>query len=266
MVLFLFNFITTLPFFTVDHTRVILEDVEGDDTDYINANRIVTSDEGDLYRKEYIATQGCLTATRADFWQMVWQEQTRVIVMTTKEVERDRPKCVKYWPDLDEAENFGPFAIKNMSEEVNQTAGYILREFQVSKKQQNNEAEEQRKIFHFHFQAWPDHGVPSDPGCVLNFLEVVNAKYESLEPVPGAIVVHCSAGIGRTGTFIVIDIIIDQIKRQGLNCEIDIQRTIQAVRSQRSGMVQTEAQYKFVYMAVEYYIDTVRKRGEANQV
>ena len=102
--------------------------------------------------------------------------------------------------------------------------------------------------------------------CVLNFLEVVNAKYESLEPVPGAIVVHCSAGIGRTGTFIVIDIIIDQIKRQGLNCEIDIQRTIQAVRSQRSGMVQTEAQYKFVYMAVEYYIDTVRKRGEANQV
>ena len=114
MVLFLFNFITTLPFFTVDHTRVILEDVEGDNTDYINANRIVTSDEGDLYRKEYIATQGCLTGTRADFWQMVWQEQTRVIVMTTKEVERDRPKCVKYWPDLDVTENFGPFAIKNM--------------------------------------------------------------------------------------------------------------------------------------------------------
>lgn len=78
--------------------------------------------------------------------------------------------------------------------------------------------------------------------------------------------VHCSAGIGRTGTFIVIDMIIDQIKRQGFECEIDIQRTIQMVRSQRSGMVQTEAQYKFVYMAVQHYIDTVRIAMEAKQV
>merc|ERR1712223_2379464 len=92
-----------------------------------------------------------------------------------------------------------------------------------------------------------------------------NSKQESLEPNPGAIVVRCSAGIGRTGTFIVIDIIIDQIKRQGLDCDIDIQRTIQMVRSQRSGMVQTEAQYKFVYMAVSHHMETVQKRMEAEQ-
>ena len=83
---------------------------------------------------------------------------------------------------------------------------------------------------------------------------------------PGPVIVHCSAGIGRTGTFIVIDMIIDQIKRQGLDCEIDIQRTIQMVRSHRSGMVQTEAQYKFVYLAVQHHIETVHRRIQAEQV
>lgn len=119
----------------------------------------------------------------------------------------------------------------------------------------------------FIFKAWPDHGVPNDPGCVLNFLHDVNAKQDSLEKgSDGPIIVHCSAGIGRTGTFIVIDMIIDQIKWFGLDCEIDIQRTIQMVRSQRSGMVQTEAQYKFVYMAVQHHIDTVEHRLRAEKV
>lgn len=121
------------------------------------------------------------------------------------------------------------------------------------------------------FKAWPDHGVPSDPGCVLNFLQDVKDRQEQLmqehpDNPPGAIVVHCSAGIGRTGTFIVIDMILDQIDKQGLNCEIDIQRTIQMVRSQRSGMVQTEAQYKFVYLAVKHYIETVAQRREEDKV
>ena len=190
---------------------------------------------------------------------MVWQEDTRVIVMTTKEEEKNKVKCAKYWPDFENIINFGPFVIKNVEEK--ETQDYTLREFLVSK----NKSEE-RRIYHYHFQAWPDHGVPSDPGCVLNFLADVTIKQESLEPRPGPIVVHCSAGIGRTGTFIVIDMIIDQIKRQGFECEIDIQRTIQMVRSQRSGMVQTEAQYKFVYMAVQHYIETVRIAMEAKQV
>ena len=102
---------------------------------------------------------------------------------------------------------------------------------------------------------------------MLNFLHDVNAKQESLEPKScGPIIVHCSAGIGRTGTFIVIDMIIDQIKRLGQECEIDIMRTIQMVRSQRSGMVQTEAQYKFVYMAVQHHIETLNHRMMAEKV
>merc|ERR1740123_3000638 len=105
-----------LPF---DHTRVILKDVEAGNIDYINANRIVQDEEQHfVHKKEYIATQGCMQNTRSDFWQMVWQEETRVIVMTTKETERDRPKCVKYWPGVDETETFGPFIIKSIREET----------------------------------------------------------------------------------------------------------------------------------------------------
>ncbi|XP_035233634.1 tyrosine-protein phosphatase non-receptor type 11-like isoform X1 [Stegodyphus dumicola] len=248
-----------LPF---DHTRVILRDVDPNvpGSDYVNAN-IITPDEdttGDGPKKYYIATQGCLHNTVADFWWMVWQENTRVIVMTTKEIERGKNKCVRYWPDENQTKEVGKFVLKNIAE--SSTTDYILREFLLTKE----ECTETRTIYHYHFTAWPDHGVPSDPGCVLNFLHDVNHRQESI-PAAGPIVVHCSAGIGRTGTFIVIDMIVDLIKRQGLDCEIDIQRSIQMVRSQRSGMVQTEAQYKFVYLAVQHYIDTLQQRIQAEQ-
>lgn len=243
-----------LPF---DHTRVILRDTDPGipGSDYINAN-LITSEEDGSEAKTYIATQGCLPSTCADFWWMVWQENTRVIVMTTKEVERGKNKCGRYWPEENSSKEYGRITVRNVSENSNND--YILREFLVVKEDQ------ERTIFHYHFTAWPDHGVPSDPGCVLNFLHDVNKRQEDI-PSAGPIIVHCSAGIGRTGTFIVIDMILDQIKRQGLDCEIDIQRTIQMVRSQRSGMVQTEAQYKFVYLAVQHHIETVQQRISAEQ-
>ncbi|PNF27585.1 Tyrosine-protein phosphatase non-receptor type 11 [Cryptotermes secundus] len=249
-----------LPF---DHTRVKLKDVDPNvpGAEYVNANYIKPEEElfQDGHPKYYIATQGCLPSTMSDFWDMVWQENTRVIVMTTKEIERGKNKCVRYWPEECQGKEYGKTKVRNLSE--SSTADYTLREFLVSRE---GSSEEERKVYHYHFQAWPDHGVPSDPGCVLNFLHDVNARQESVANA-GPVLVHCSAGIGRTGTFIVIDMILDQIKRQGLDCEIDIQRTIQMVRSQRSGMVQTEAQYKFVYLAVQHYIETVSQRMQAEQ-
>lgn len=216
-------------------------------------------DDKDFY-KTYIATQGCLQNTIQDFWNMIWQENTRVIVMTTKEIERGKNKCARYWPDQGQTKEWGPARVTCLSE--SSTNDYTLREFQFSWRNQDK-----RHIYHYHFQVWPDHGVPSDPGCVLNFLQDVNSRQNQIAQsgiTPGPICVHCSAGIGRTGTFIVIDMILDQIDRQGLDTEIDIQRTIQLVRSQRSGLVQTEAQYKFVYYAVQHYIQTLfqRKRAE----
>uniref|UniRef100_A0A1Q3FY41 protein-tyrosine-phosphatase n=1 Tax=Culex tarsalis TaxID=7177 RepID=A0A1Q3FY41_CULTA len=169
-----------------------------------------TADERDLF-KTYIATQGCLANTIQDFWNMIWQENTRVIVMTTKEIERGKKKCEKYWPDPQQSREWGPARVSCLSE--TSTADYTLREFLFSWRGQD-----ERKIFQYHFQVWPDHGVPSDPGCVLNFLQDVNARQEQLQLeglAPGPICVHCSAGIGRTGTFIVIDMILDQIDREG---------------------------------------------------
>nr|CAX73776.1 protein tyrosine phosphatase, non-receptor type 11 [Schistosoma japonicum] len=120
-------------------------------------------------------------------------------------------------------------------------------------------AENGLTVYHYHFTVWPDHGTPSDPSCVLDFMHDISARHDSI-PGSGPIVVHCSAGIGRTGAFIVIDMLINYIKTMGLNCDIDISRTIQAVREQRSGMVQTETQYRFIYKAVQQYVNTMSKR------
>jgi len=256
-----------LPF---DHTRVVLRGGDGKPgCDYINANYINHEEADALAQhsqgklaKQYIATQGCVPGTRIDLWRMIWQEGTRIVVMTTKEVERGKTKCARYWPNQGEVEEYGSLRVEGISEETSKD--YTLREFQVSL---SGEEDSTRRIFHFHFLGWPDHGTPEDPGSVLNFLHDVNLKQETVGEIgsAGPIVVHCSAGIGRTGTFIVIDMIIDQIHTAGLDCEIDIQRTIQMVRSQRSGLVQTEAQYKFVYLAVQHHIDTLSQRLVAEQ-
>lgn len=123
--------------------------------------------------KTYIATQGCLPNTIADFWNMIWQENTRVIVMTTKELERGKTKCAKYWPDQGQSKEWGHARVTSLSE--SSTNDYTLREFLFSWKNKD-----ERHIYQFHFQVWPDHGVPSDPGCVLNFLHDVNARQEQI--------------------------------------------------------------------------------------
>uniref|UniRef100_A0A1B0FHQ2 protein-tyrosine-phosphatase n=1 Tax=Glossina morsitans morsitans TaxID=37546 RepID=A0A1B0FHQ2_GLOMM len=241
------------------------------DTSISNANNGNTSLVGkemlcknlssDLAKRErlktYIATQGCLPNTIIDFWNMIWQENTRIIVMITREIERGKSKCAKYWTKKGEIKQFGPAKIHCISKDSS-LGDYILREFLVSWRDQT-----ERHIYHYHFQAWPDHGVPTDPDCVLDFLNDLNTKQNQFIQAgkePGPICVHCSAGIGRTGTLIIIDMILDQIDKHGVNIEIDIKRTIQMVRSQRSGLVQTEAQHKFIYCALQRYIQRICKK------
>ncbi|CAH0721414.1 unnamed protein product, partial [Brenthis ino] len=221
---------------------------------------IENGDSDKVYNKIYIATQGCLSTTIYQFWSMIWQEDVRIIIMTTKEIERGKVKCERYWPELNKSEVIKKYSIYNESE--SSTQDYTLRRFVVTKKDEPNI---KRTIYHFHFTAWPDHGVPSEPGRVLNILLDVNYRLQQImtgpnPPSQAVVCVHCSAGIGRTGTFIVIDMILDQIRKEGFDCEIDIHRTVQMVRDQRSGMVQNEAQYKFIYMALLEYIETEKQR------
>lgn len=244
-----------LPF---DHSRVILKDADQNviGSDYINANFVgfsPQSSESDELSKRYIAAQGCLPSTVEDFWSMVFQQNSRIIVMTTKEVERGRNKCTRYWPDTETTKDVGPFRIKHMKE--TEFTDYTLREFEMTSETNPIPS----TIYQFHYTGWPDHGVPKDPSPVLHILHEVNAKQQSI-PMAGPIIVHCSAGIGRTGTFIVIDNLVKMIKEQGLDCEIDISKSIQNVRAQRSGMVQTEAQYEFIYKAIQHYISTETAR------
>jgi tyrosine-protein phosphatase non-receptor type 11 len=186
---------------------------------------------------------------------MMWQENSHVIVNTTNEVERGKNKCTRYWPDVEDTKVYGGvYHVASLKETAN--PHYILREFLLHNSDEEGDG---RHIWQFHFKAWPDHGVPHEPGVALGFLQDVSLKQTTLahgEGGCGPIIVHCSAGIGRTGTFIVIDILISLINFQGWDNEIDIQKTIQLVRAQRSGMVQTEQQYKFVYSAINAFVES----------
>uniref|UniRef100_A0A4W4EG22 protein-tyrosine-phosphatase n=1 Tax=Electrophorus electricus TaxID=8005 RepID=A0A4W4EG22_ELEEL len=244
-----------LPF---DETRVILQDrdphVVG--SDYINANYVKNKMCEIGPQKVYIACQGCLATTVNDFWQMVWQEESHVIVMTTREVEKGRNKCVPYWPDPGASKEFGSYVV--MSRRERDASDYKVRVLELA-------PGAVREIWQYQYLSWPDHGVPVEPGGVLSFLTEVNFRQQAFHDT-GPMIIHCSAGIGRTGTIVVIDMLIETISSKGVDCDIDIQKCIQMVREQRSGMVQTEAQYRFIYLAVKQHIESEEAKSKARMV
>nr|XP_046166916.1 receptor-type tyrosine-protein phosphatase T isoform X13 [Oncorhynchus gorbuscha] len=218
---------------TDDHTRVRLQLLDGDPhSDYINANYI----DGYHRPRHYIATQGPMQETVRDFWRMIWQENSGSIVMVTNLVEVGRVKCVRYWPD--ETEVYGDVKVTLI--ETEPLAEYVIRTFTVQKKGHH----EIREIRQFHFTSWPDHGVPCYATGLLGFVRQV--KFLN-PPDAGPIVAHCSAGAGRTGCFIAVDIMLDMAENEGV---VDIFNCIRELRSQRVNMVQTEEQYVFVHDAI----------------
>ncbi|KAB0379259.1 hypothetical protein FD755_007043 [Muntiacus reevesi] len=222
-----------------DHSRVILQPVEDDpSSDYINANYIDIWLYRDGYQRpsHYIATQGPVHETVYDFWRMIWQEQSACIVMVTNLVEVGRVKCYKYWPD--DTEVYGDFKVTCV--EMEPLAEYVVRTFTLERRGYN----EIREVKQFHFTGWPDHGVPYHATGLLSFIRRV--KFSN-PPSAGPIVVHCSAGAGRTGCYIVIDIMLDMAEREGV---VDIYNCVKALRSRRINMVQTEEQYIFIHDAI----------------
>ncbi|XP_067028665.1 receptor-type tyrosine-protein phosphatase delta-like isoform X2 [Acropora muricata] len=213
-----------------DHSRVhlsMIDEIPG--SDYINANFC------DGYRKEnaYIATQGPLEDTIDDFWRMIWEFKTFTIVMLTELEERGRVKCEQYWP----TEGTGLYGeIEVTVSDWVEFANYAITTLQVSK-----QGAPHREVKHFQFSGWPDHGVPPHPTPFLAFLRRVRF-YNPTDA--GPIVVHCSAGVGRTACFIVIDSMLERLKHENT---VDVYGHVTVLRTQRNFMVQTDEQYIFIH-------------------
>ncbi|KAK3528373.1 hypothetical protein QTP86_034129 [Hemibagrus guttatus] len=217
-----------------DATRVVLQGAE----DYINANYINMEIPGGGGVRRYIACQGPLPGTCCDFWQMVWEQSTALVVMLTTQVERGRVKCHQYWPNVSSTGTYGNFQVSCVSEDGK--SAYLLRALTLT----HLETKEERHICQMQYMAWPDHGVPDDSTDFLNFVSLVRSKRgDSQDPV----VVHCSAGIGRTGVLITMETAMCLIERSQDVYPLDIVRTM---RDQRAMMIQTASQYRFVCEAI----------------
>jgi len=215
-----------------DHSRVVLQNMV-DGSDYINANYM----DGYCKPGAYIATQGPMPSTFAEFWQMVWEQHCPTIVMMTKLEERNRIKCDLYWPNHG-TETYGNVQVTIVN--IFELATYTTRIFQITM----GNTGEIRKVYQFQFTAWPDHGVPDHPTPLLQFIRRVK---NLTNPQLGPIVVHCSAGVGRTGAYIAIDAMLDRIQHEKT---IDVYCQVTYMRAQRNYMVQTEDQYIFIHEAL----------------
>lgn len=217
-----------------DFSRVKLEIIDNDpNTDYINASFI----KGYSGEDEYIACQGPKEDTTYDFWRMIDQYEVNIIVMLTQLVEKGKVKCHQYYPVIRETFGYENITIRCTSELDFRT--YTQRTLILQK--ENNK----RNITHFHFKDWPDHDVPEDFDSMINFCQILRRNMTANK---GFVVIHCSAGIGRTGTLIAIDILLQHLRD---NRKLDVFGTVYRLRHNRINMVQRESQYAFIYNCVK---------------
>ncbi|XP_061186056.1 tyrosine-protein phosphatase non-receptor type 4-like isoform X1 [Saccostrea echinata] len=221
-----------------DQTRVILKEQNVSGGDYINANYVNMEIPGSGIVNRYIAAQGPLPKTCTDFWQMVWEQHSSLVVMLTTKVEKGRVKCHQYWPEMYETMDYGLLQITCVKEE--ETPSFAFREFNLT----HAETNEERHISHMQYIAWPDHNVPDDPADFLEFvLRVRQRRMGMVEPT----VVHCSAGIGRTGVLITMETAMCLIEANQPVYPLSI---VRQMRDQRAMLIQTATQYKFVCEAI----------------
>ncbi|XP_015607014.1 tyrosine-protein phosphatase non-receptor type 2 isoform X2 [Cephus cinctus] len=223
-----------------DHTRIILR--KGP-CDYINANLV----RMDHAHRQYILTQGPLPNTTGHFWLMVWEQNSKAVLMLNKVIEKDQVKCHQYWPlegSSDHTMMFPDVGLKVEYVSKTEFSDYTTRILRLT----DVETKESREILHFHYTTWPDFGVPQSPVAFLQFLVDVRQS-GALDQNVGPPVVHCSAGIGRSGTFCLVDTCLVLIEENGLN-SVDVQEILMEMRRFRMGLIQTPDQLRFSYAAI----------------
>ncbi|XP_016330004.1 receptor-type tyrosine-protein phosphatase S-like isoform X22 [Sinocyclocheilus anshuiensis] len=221
-------------------TRVCLQPIRGlEGSDYINASFI----DGYRQQKAYISTQGPLAETTEDFWRMLWENNSTIVVMLTKLREMGREKCHQYWP-AERSARYQYFVVDPMAEY--NMPQYILREFKVTDARDG----QSRTVRQFQFTDWPEQGVPKSGEGFIDFIGQVHKTKEQFGQ-DGPISVHCSAGVGRTGVFITLSIVLERMRYEGV---VDIFQTVKMLRTQRPAMVQTEDEYQFCYQASLEYL------------
>ncbi|ESO86421.1 hypothetical protein LOTGIDRAFT_129172, partial [Lottia gigantea] len=220
-----------------DHTRVKMEKIAGDPhSDFINANYI----NGYSKKKAYIAAQGATAVTKNDFVRMIWGQKCDKVIMLTNLFEMGKHKCEKYWPE-DKSEMFGDLYLTVEDESVR--ANYTIRTISISKiklhvqsSKINFQDTSKHRFYQYHYTSWPDHDVP-EVNDLLDFLYTVNKRPPHSDR-PN--IIHCSAGVGRTGTYIAVDICLQDCKKTG---NVDVIKCIKELRDQRKGMVQTSVSF-----------------------
>ncbi|XP_061588043.1 receptor-type tyrosine-protein phosphatase S-like isoform X14 [Cololabis saira] len=221
-------------------TRVCLQPIRGlEGSDYVNASYI----DGYRQQRGYIATQGPLAETTEDFWRMLWEHNSTIVVMLTKLREMGREKCHQYWP-AERSARYQYFVVDPMAEY--NMPQYILREFKVTDARDG----QSRTVRQFQFTDWPEQGVPKSGEGFIDFIGQVHKTKEQFGQ-DGPITVHCSAGVGRTGVFITLSIVLERMRYEGA---VDIFQTVKMLRTQRPAMVQTEDEYQFCYQAALEYL------------
>ncbi|XP_037830729.1 receptor-type tyrosine-protein phosphatase delta isoform X12 [Kryptolebias marmoratus] len=221
-------------------TRVCLQPIRGvEGSDYINASFI----DGYRQQRAYIATQGPLAETTEDYWRMLWEHNSTIVVMLTKLREMGREKCHQYWP-AERSARYQYFVVDPMAEY--NMPQYILREFKVTDARDG----QSRTVRQFQFTDWPEQGVPKSGEGFIDFIGQVHKTKEQFGQ-DGPISVHCSAGVGRTGVFITLSIVLERMRYEGV---VDIFQTVKMLRTQRPATVQTEDQYQFCYRASLEYL------------
>lgn len=229
-----------------DHTRVKLKaEMNPNKQDYVNASIIF---DHDPRQPSYIATQGPLPHTVADFWQMVWENGCTVIVMMTALVEDGEKQCERYWPD-EGSSLYHIYEVNLVSEHI-WCKDFLVRSFYLK----NVQTQETRTLTQFHLLSWPAGGIPTSTRPLLDFRRKVNKCYRG-RSCP--IIVHCNDGTARTGTYILIDMVLNRMAK-GVK-EIDIAAALEHIRDQRPGLVRTKDQFEFALTAVAEEVNAILK-------